>query len=130
MIAQNGHNGRTIMVIEDDKDISDALGKILESQGYSVRFVSEVTEDFDKEFYSAMPDLVLLDIWVGGGDGRDLAKRLRSHSKTKRIPIILVSANISTPQIAEELEVEDFIIKPFDVDHLLGLVEKHLAATP
>src|SRR5690606_31268933 len=115
---------KTIMVIEDDSDISDALGRILSSHGYDVAFVTEVNDGFERQIQSAMPQLILLDIWIGGGDGRDLAKKLRNHAKTKHIPIILVSANISTPQIAQELEVEDFIIKPFDVDHLLSLVGK------
>lgn len=116
------------MVIEDDQDISDALHRILTSQGYNVVCVRRLNESFDDAIEDQPPALILLDIWIGGGDGRDLAKKLRGQAKTRQIPIILISANISTPQIAKELEVEDFIMKPFDVDHLLSMVEKHLVA--
>ncbi len=117
------------MVIEDDQDISDALGSILSTKGYAVIPVRRVDERFDEHFVAVMPQLILLDIWVGGGDGREVAKKLRSQEATKNIPIIVVSANISTPQIAQELQLDDFIMKPFDVDHLLATVEKHLTAT-
>ena len=116
----------TIMVIEDDQDISDALGSILHTKGYTVVLVQKIDEQFDDLMVKHNPQLILLDIWVGGGDGRDVAKKLRSQELTKQIPIVLVSANISTPQIAEELQVDDFILKPFDVDHLLSVVEKRL----
>ena len=116
----------TIMVIEDDQDISDALGSILHTKGYTVVLVQKIDEQFDDLIVKHNPQLILLDIWVGGGDGRDVAKKLRSQELTKQIPIVLVSANISTPQIAEELQVDDFILKPFDVDHLLSVVEKRL----
>lgn len=118
---------QSIMVIEDDQDISDALGSILSTKGYSVIPVHQVDDRFDDYFATSVPQLILLDIWVGGGDGRDVAKKLRSQDLTKSIPIIVVSANISAPQIAQELELDDFIMKPFDVDHLLATVEKHLA---
>ena len=117
---------QSIMIIEDDQDISDALGSILSTKGYAVIPVHQVDERFDNYFATSLPQLILLDIWVGGGDGRDVAKKLRSQEATRDIPIIVVSANISTPQIAQELALDDFIMKPFDVDHLLATVEKHL----
>lgn len=128
MSGSNESTTKSIMVIEDDQDISDALGSILKTKGYTVIPVHQVDDRFDDYFSTNAPQLILLDIWVGGGDGRDVAKKLRSQEITKSIPIILVSANISTPQIAQDLAVEDFIIKPFDVDHLLATVEKHLSA--
>lgn len=129
MSALHETTTKSIMVIEDDQDISDALGSILSTKGYAVIPVRRVDERFDEHFVAVMPQLILLDIWVGGGDGREVAKKLRSQEATKNIPIIVVSANISTPQIAQELQLDDFIMKPFDVDHLLATVEKHLTAT-
>jgi DNA-binding response OmpR family regulator len=121
-------NNFTIMVVEDDQDIADALGAILSTQGYTVVNISHIDDEWDAIISKNNPHLILLDIWIGGGDGRELARRLRSGPLTKHIPIIFVSANIATPQIAAELGVEDFIMKPFDVDYLLATVDKHLAA--
>jgi DNA-binding response OmpR family regulator len=73
-----------------------------------------------------IPDLLLLDIWVGGNDGRDVAKRIKSDERTSSVPIIILSANLTTPQIAKQVKADDFILKPFDVDHLLAVVERQL----
>jgi CheY-like chemotaxis protein len=75
------------------------------------------------------PHLILLDIWMSGGDGRDLAKWIRQQDATKSIPIVIVSANLATQQIAKEVKADDFILKPFDVDHLISVVEKRLKKT-
>lgn len=115
----------TVMVVEDDQDILDALSAILQTKGYQV-----VAIDSADQVLAALeqnpPQLILLDIWVSGGDGRDLFKQLRQHPIGQTIPVIFVSANMSTPQIAKDLQVDDFIMKPFDVDYLLSVVDKHL----
>lgn len=114
-----------IFVLEDDRDILDAVKEILTLAGYGVTTMSRA-EELEPQLQKITPDLILLDIWVGGGDGRDAAKWLRQQEQTKHIPIIMVSANISTPQIAKDLKVEDFVLKPFDMDHLLSVIHKRL----
>ena len=115
----------TIFVLEDDRDILDAIRVILESKGYRVTSFTKA-EALLAEVKETAPDLFLLDIWVGGSDGRDVAKWLRKYEGTKNVPIIIVSANLSTPQIVKDLKVDDFVLKPFDMDHLLGVVAKRL----
>jgi DNA-binding response OmpR family regulator len=115
----------SILVIEDDRDILDAIRLILESRGYVVVALDRV-EKMAAEVELRVPHLVLLDIWVGGGDGREAAKWLRRHEPTKNVPIIMVSANMATQQIAKEVKADDFILKPFDLDHLLSTVERRL----
>jgi DNA-binding response OmpR family regulator len=114
-----------IVVVEDDRDILEALQLLLSTRGYTVSVVSTPT-DLEVRLENFVPDLMLLDIWVGGNDGRDIAKRLKSDPRTKAVPIIILSANLSTPQIAKDVKADDFVLKPFDVDHLLDVVEKRL----
>ncbi len=124
-LAPASSNNSTVMVVEDDQDILDALTAILGTKGYQVLAIDsadQVMPLIEKD----PPQLILLDIWVGGGDGRDVFKQLRQHPVGQTIPVIFVSANMSTPQIARDLQVDDFIMKPFDVDYLLSVVDKHL----
>ena len=98
---------------------------MLEGKGYSVSTAGRI-DDVDDSLDEQVPDLILLDIWVGGNDGREMAKRLKTDERTKTIPIVVLSANLSTPQIAKDIKADDFVLKPFDVDHLLVVVEKRL----
>jgi DNA-binding response OmpR family regulator len=114
-----------IIVVEDDPDILEAIRLILQTKGYDVLALGRADDVFTKAV-AFEPDLVLLDIWVGGSDGREVARWLKKQAVTKRVPIIMVSANMATQQIAKEVKADDFILKPFDVDHLLSVVDKRL----
>ncbi len=114
---------KKILVADDDTAILDVLTLMLEGAGY------EVTSILDgqtvRKVLSELPDLILLDIWMSGTDGRDICKQLKSNKKTKHIPIIMISANKDTREIAKEAGADDFIAKPFEMDKLLAKVEKY-----
>lgn len=113
-----------ILVADDNPAILDALKIMLEEDGYYV----EATEDgmVAQNIKQPLPDLLLLDIWMSGMDGRDICKSLKNSSATKHIPIILVSATKDIDRIAKESGADDYISKPFQMDHLLALVSKHI----
>ena len=123
---KNGHGTHKpkIMIADDDPAILDATSMILQDEGYAV----EVTTDCGKlhTTTSKLPDLLLLDIWMSGLDGRDICKFVKQNKRTRHIPVIMISANRDTEKIAREVGAEDFIAKPFDIDELLAKVEKHL----
>lgn len=77
------------------------------------------------KMYKFLPSLLLLDIWMSGLDGRDICKELKSDDKTKKIPIIMISANKDTKQIALEAGADGFIAKPFEIDTLIETVERY-----
>lgn len=116
---------KKILVGEDDQSILEVIKIILEGEGFEI-FAASDQENLHKLVNNHIPDLILLDIWLSGQDGGQIAKKLKSTNHTKHIPIILISANNETPKIAEEAGVEDFILKPFDIDDLLNLVKKYL----
>ena len=112
------------MIADDDPAILDATSMILVDEGYDV----ETTTDCHKLHIlkSQLPDLLLLDIWMSGLDGRDVCKFVKKNKRTSHIPVIMISANRDTEKIAKEVGAEDFIAKPFDITELLAKVEKHL----
>lgn len=114
---------KKIIVADDDNDIVNVLTIMLEDAGYEVR--STDNDHLLKMVSDYLPNLLLLDIWMGGMDGGDVCKHLKSQKTTKDIPIILISANHDTQKIAQEAGADDFIAKPFDMDDLLKKVAKY-----
>jgi DNA-binding response OmpR family regulator len=111
------------LVADDDTAIVDALQMMLEMEGYDVE--TTINGETVAKAALAKPDVILLDIWMSGQDGREIAKHLKGQDATKNIPIIMISANRDTEQIARESGANDFLAKPFDITHLINLVEKY-----
>ena len=88
-------------------------------------FTTDSEETIHKIAQEEAPHIVLLDIWLSGHDGGQIAKDLKAHSKTKNIPVIMLSANNETEKVSKEVGADGFLMKPFDIDELLKLVAKH-----
>jgi len=116
---------KTIMIADDDPGIVDVLTLMLEDAGYEV----ETTDDGQtvKDIKEHLPDLILLDIWMAGYDGRDICKYLKSQELTKHIPLIIISANKDAEGIAKDAGADDFIAKPFEMEDFLAMVEKYVS---
>ncbi len=111
---------KRILVADDDTAILDVIQIVLEDAGYDVDVVTngkKVLASSKKE--SILPDLVLLDIWMAGEDGREICRVLRSQQHTKDLPIILISASRDVKQSAFDAGADDFIAKPFEMEELL-----------
>jgi len=72
------------------------------------------------------PDLILLDVMLPDGNGTDLRLELKTSISTAHIPIIIMSAHATDTSVIAASCAEEFIIKPFDLDELTGLITKHL----
>ncbi|MEJ5961737.1 response regulator [Pedobacter immunditicola] len=113
------------MIADDDPGILDAVEAMLEFGGYEVSStpngatVLEMTDGF--------PDLLLLDIWMSGTDGRDVCKQLKSQDLTKDMPIIMISAGTGLERSAKEAGADDFLEKPFDMEELLQKIDFFLS---
>jgi len=112
----------SILVADDDDAIADAIQLILESEGYSVKTTADTKAV--SSLSQALPDLLLLDIWLSGVDGRDICRLLKSKKETAGLPIILVSASRDVQQSAKEAGANDFIAKPFEMAELLQKVKQ------
>jgi len=115
---------KTIMIADNDPGIVDVLTLMFEDAGYEV----ETTDDGQtvKDIKEHLPDLILLDIWMAGFDGREICKYLKSQKLTKHIPLIMISANKDTEEIAKEAGADTFIAKPFEMNELLAMVDKYI----
>jgi len=115
---------KKILVADDNPAILDALKIMLEEEGYAVETTVDGATALDMK--GRLPDLLLLDIWMSGIDGRDICKHLKKTTATKHIPVIMVSATKDIEQIAKDSGANDFISKPFQMEHLLAIVAKQV----
>lgn len=124
MSQESKQNKKKILVVDDDSAILDALSMMLEEEGYDVK-TSTNGKELNLEQYN-FPDLVLLDIWMSGVNGKDICRELKHNNRTKNIPVIMISASNDTEQIATECGADGFVCKPFQVNSLLDIVHQHL----
>ena len=118
------NESKRIMIVDDDPAILDSIGLLLEFEGYEVKTTSNAASLLAME--AELPDLLLLDIWMSGTDGRDICKQLKQNTSTRNIPIVLISASREIERSAKEAGANDFLSKPFDARDLLQKVEKHI----
>jgi len=115
---------KKVLVADDDPAILDAISMILEDAGYYVE--TTVNGETMKSMHTNPPDLLLLDIWMSGQDGRKICRYLKSQENTRKIPIVMISASKDADEMAKKAGADDFIAKPFDMDDLLERVEKYV----
>lgn len=116
------------MIADDDKAIVDAVEAMLEFGGYEVTYTYNGATILDLR--ENLPDLILLDIWMSGTDGRDVCKALKKQERTSGIPVIMISASPDLENSAKEAGADDFLEKPFDMDDLFGKIDLHLSTRP
>jgi len=112
---------KKIMIADDDPGIVDAVEMLLEFEGYEVTSTVDGATVLDMK--EELPDLLLLDIWMSGEDGRDICKKLKLTPATKNIPVIMISASRDIKQSAMESGADDFLAKPFEMNDLLQKIE-------
>lgn len=116
-----------ILVLDDNEDILALVLMILDLEGYETKGISAAVE-LSKAIEEFKPDLVLLDVLLGDGDGRLLCNSLKSNPLTSSIPVIMISASHAAFSLPEGYyQPDDFISKPFDIEDLVARVKKILA---
>jgi DNA-binding response OmpR family regulator len=113
-----------ILIIEDDADTLELMEIILRDQGYIVIKVKR--EISIEEIAGIKPDLVILDFMLPFGLGTEICLELKTNEETKTIPVIMYSANNSVEGLAKNNGADAYMAKPFDVEHLIGLVSRLL----
>ncbi|HJU74852.1 MAG TPA: response regulator transcription factor [Gemmatimonadaceae bacterium] len=112
---------KTILLIEDRREVLDVLGRTLTSNGFSVLTAMDGDEGL-RIALDRRPDLIILDIGLPKLDGINVARELRSRAFTA--PILMLTARDTVPDKVSGLEAgaDDYLAKPFDYDELLARV--------
>lgn len=117
---------KKVLIIDDDTGIAEVLQIILESAGYRVETYTAFGEYIKQRNGQDRPDLIILDVFISGADGREICRKFRADKKTNGTPIIMMSANPETRHTTIEAGANEFIDKPFDTEVLLAKVQKHI----
>jgi two-component system, OmpR family, response regulator RegX3 len=122
---------RKVLLIEDEESISEPLSAALGREGFDVVVAGTTAEGRDA-FQARSPDLVLLDIMLPDGDGRDILREIRA---TSRVPVVLLTARGEEVDrvLGLELGADDYVTKPFSAAELVArmrAVLRRTAASP
>ena len=108
---------KKILVIDDDKNIREALQAYLEFEGFKVKVAANGLEALELLKIIEKPCLILLDLMMPIMNGWEFAKELEKEHELGKIPIVVVSAFSDR---AAEIKVRGLLSKPLDMDKLIG----------
>ena len=112
---------KTVLIVEDDRNIADLLRLYLEKEGYTVVIAPDGMRGVE-QFRTVHPSLVLLDVMLPGLDGWGVCRAIRAESQT---PIIMLTAKSETEDKVNGLKqgADDYITKPFERKEVLARIE-------
>ena len=117
----------TILVVDDEPDLVEILRFRLEREGYRVLSAEDGPSGLEAVMRH-MPDLVVLDVMMPGFDGFELLRRMKADARLAQIPVILLTAKADLSSVIKgwNMDVDNFVTKPFDLDELAEMIENTL----
>ncbi len=110
-----------VLIVEDNFDLADATRRYLEIKRFKVLISNG--KDLQQLLSEHQPDIIILDIFLGALNGRDICKSLKENEQTKTIPIIMLSAHEKLSKAYDDNCADGYIMKPFALDELLEEIQ-------
>jgi CheY-like chemotaxis protein len=114
-----------ILVVDDDDELAEAVRQALRDGGYSVATVRHGAAALELMRHVS-PDLILLDLTMPIMDGWSFVAQYRRSARSDA-RIVLLTGNAHAPEIAETLDADGYVTKPFDLADLLTVVRRELS---
>ena len=114
-----------LLIVDDSAALLEVMKNILERNGYTVKTLNRAPEIYN-EISEFKPDLLILDIYLAGEDGREICKEIRKNVETRQICILVFSASPKTLEDYKSYCADDFIEKPFDITKLVEKIKSVL----
>ncbi len=113
-----------ILLIDDDTRLSTMVADYLGGHGFEVDAAASLAEG-RRRIHADLPDALLLDLMLPDGDGLDFAREMRAHARTKRLPLLMLTARGEPMDriVGLELGADDYLPKPFEPRELLARVK-------
>jgi CheY-like chemotaxis protein len=119
---------RTVLVVEDDREVRDAIAEVLADCEYKAVEASNGAEALQQLRNAVIrPCLILLDVMMPTMDGWEFRAQQQRDPSVKDIPVILLSAHTDVKTVAAQMQAAGFLAKPVAVDNLLETVERFCA---
>ena len=116
---------RSILIVDDDPDVRDAVASVLVDEGYGVTGVGSGREALQHLQDHMLPSLILLDMMMPGRSGSDVLRELRADPATAATPVIMLTARAqaSDREAMNLAGANHYLTKPFSPVGLAALVE-------
>lgn len=120
--------GRTVLLVEDEPNIIEAIRFLLSRDGWDVKTHSNGADAVDV-ICSAVPDLLILDMMLPGKSGMDILRELRAGEATNRLPVLMLTARGQSRDrdMAEKAGVNRYMTKPFSNEEVMTAVRDLVA---
>ena len=123
--ARPGPEGRSILIVEDDLDLREALSEVLRDEGYTVAMAADGREALDHLRRQPRPSLILLDLTMPVMNGWQFRAEQRQDPDLSGIPVVVLSAGERLADQVAALGINDYVRKPIELSHLLRLIERY-----
>lgn len=112
-----------VVIVDDDILVRETVRLSLEHEGFHVRAVEDGAVALNL-ILAEKPDLVILDLYMGHVDGREIARALKSSPETARVPIVFFSGSNEAVDVVTGLDAgaSDYIAKPVDGEVLVNKI--------
>jgi CheY-like chemotaxis protein len=118
----------TILLVEDDYDVREALVETLRDRGYEVQTAADGEQALKVLRGGLRPGLILLDLMMPRMSGSEFRMAQVRDTELSVFPVVLLSADGRMEEKAQALKVDGAVRKPIDLDELFGVIERIRAA--
>jgi DNA-binding response OmpR family regulator len=114
-----------ILLIEDDRDVREAIAEVLEQEGYAVAVAKNGMDALELLGVEArpLPAVILLDLMMPVMDGWQFSALQQKNARWASIPVVILSADSHVGEKAESLHAAAYLRKPIDLDQLLATLK-------
>jgi len=123
-VAPRNGERHSILVVEDDTDLSALVSEVLSKAGFQVRTArdkGQINTEFNRP---PLPDVMLLDVALPDADGFNILERIRGNARIAKLPVIMMTGRSEVTDVARGLSLgaDGYVTKPFKVSALVAVV--------
>ena len=109
-----------ILLIDDNEDILMMMKAMLGLKGFKVSATGDV-EGIESTIRDLEPDIIIMDMLLGGYDGKEICKQLKTNEEFSPIPVVMLSAHPNGEKECLQAGADYFLEKPFEMERLFGI---------
>ncbi|MBI3541736.1 MAG: response regulator transcription factor [Deltaproteobacteria bacterium] len=111
-----------VLLVEDDRDIREALTTVLEIEGYDVTVAANGQAGLDALRVSPLPSIVLLDLMMPIKDGFQFRAEQLGDPALAHVPVVVMSADHDVERKSESLKAQNYLKKPVEIEELIKIL--------